>query len=112
MDHPAVIEFDAARHCYVHFCPEAGLVTVPNTDLASFLFRPGWLVNWLAQELHAVCRASSVSYPLPTMSGTSAMPNATIHWSRLFSRGRFQAKRHWITWHLRSEPFTSPTKAW
>ena len=43
MDHPAVIEFDAARHCYVHFCPEAGLVTVPNTDLAtSCLGQDGW----------------------------------------------------------------------
>ena len=60
MDHPAAIEFDAARHCYVHFCPEAGLVTVPNTDLASFLFRPGWLVNWLAQELHAVSRVKRI----------------------------------------------------
>jgi hypothetical protein len=50
-DHPAVIEFDAERRCYVHFCPEAGLVTVNDADLITHRFRPGWLVDWLVKEI-------------------------------------------------------------
>jgi hypothetical protein len=50
-DHPAVIEFDVERRCYVHFCREAGLVTVNDADLITYRFRPEWLVNWLMKEL-------------------------------------------------------------
>ena len=50
-DHPAVIEFDVERRCYVHFCPEAGFVTLNDADLKSHRFRPEWLVDWLATAL-------------------------------------------------------------
>jgi hypothetical protein len=50
-DHPAVIEFDAGRRCYVHFCPEAGLVTLNDVDLNTYRFRPEWLIDWLTKEL-------------------------------------------------------------
>jgi hypothetical protein len=51
-DHSAVIEYDAGRRCYVHFCPEAGLVAVTDADLVTHRFRPEWLVDWLATALH------------------------------------------------------------
>jgi hypothetical protein len=51
-DHSAVIEYDAERRCYVHFCPEAGIVTVNDADLITHRFRPEWLVDWLADALH------------------------------------------------------------
>ncbi|MGD0631793.1 MAG: hypothetical protein ABR987_20875 [Terracidiphilus sp.] len=50
-DHPAVIEYDAERRCYVHFCPEAGFVTVNDADLVTQRFRPEWLVDWLTKAL-------------------------------------------------------------
>ena len=50
-DHPAVIEYDADRRCYVHFCPEAGFVTVNDSDLITHRFRPEWLVDWLVKAL-------------------------------------------------------------
>ena len=52
-DHAGVIEFDRERHCYVHFCPEAGFVTVNDVDLITHRFRPEWLVDWLAKTLDA-----------------------------------------------------------
>jgi hypothetical protein len=50
-DHPAVIEYDPIQQCYVHFCPEAGLVTLNDADLITHRFRPEWLVDWLVQEV-------------------------------------------------------------
>ncbi len=50
-DHPAVIEYDSDRRRYVHFCPEAGLVTLNDADLNTHRFRPEWLVDWLAKEI-------------------------------------------------------------
>ena len=50
-DHPALIEFDVEQRCYVHFCPEAGLVTVNDADLITHRFRPEWLADWLAMAL-------------------------------------------------------------
>src|ERR1019366_1450163 len=50
-DHPAVIEFDAERRCYFHFCPEAGTVTLENADLVTHRFRPEWLADWLMRAL-------------------------------------------------------------
>jgi hypothetical protein len=50
-DHPAVIEYDVERRCYVHFCPEAGFVTVNDADLVTNRFRPEWLVDWLTKAL-------------------------------------------------------------
>jgi hypothetical protein len=50
-DHPATVEFDAATRRHSHFCPEAGLVTVDDADLATLQFNPLWLVEWLVREL-------------------------------------------------------------
>ena len=50
-DHPAAIEFDVERRCYVHFCPEVGFVTVNDADLITHRFRPEWLVDWLTKAL-------------------------------------------------------------
>ena len=46
-----MIEFDVEQRCYVHFCPEAGLVTVNDADLIRHRFRPEWLADWLAMAL-------------------------------------------------------------
>lgn len=51
-DHSAVVEFDEKRKCYVHFCPEAGLVTVSDAELSTARFDPEWLVDWLSNALH------------------------------------------------------------
>jgi hypothetical protein len=50
-DHPATVEFDTATRRHLHFCPEAGMVTVDDADLAALRFNPGWLVEWLIREL-------------------------------------------------------------
>jgi hypothetical protein len=50
-DHAAVIEYDADRHCYVHFCREVGFVTLNDADLVTHRFRPDWLVDWLVGAL-------------------------------------------------------------
>lgn len=50
-DHLATVEFDGATRRHSYFCPEAGLVTVDDTDLATLHFDPGWLVGWLIREL-------------------------------------------------------------
>jgi hypothetical protein len=50
-DHPAPVEYDSNRRRYVHFCPEAGLVTLNDADLITHRFRPEWLVDWLAKEI-------------------------------------------------------------
>lgn len=50
-DHPAAIEYDQDRRSYVHFCPEAGLVTLNDADLITHRFRPEWLVDWLVKEI-------------------------------------------------------------
>ena len=50
-DHSATIEFDAQARCYMHFCPEAGRVSVENADLATLRLNPEWLVDWLVAEL-------------------------------------------------------------
>lgn len=50
-DHPAVIEFDNERRCYIHFCPEVGFVTVNEADLITYRFRPEWLAEWLMKEI-------------------------------------------------------------
>jgi hypothetical protein len=46
-----VIEYDPDQQCYVHFCPEAGLVTLSDADLITHRFRPEWLVDWLVKEV-------------------------------------------------------------
>ena len=55
-DHPEEIEFDVERRCYVHFCPVVGIVTVNDTDLITYRFRPEWLVDWLARALRIPSR--------------------------------------------------------
>jgi hypothetical protein len=50
-DHPATVEFDTATRRYLHFCPEAGIVTVDDIDLVTLRYNPGWLVEWLIREL-------------------------------------------------------------
>lgn len=55
-DHSAAIEFDAERRCYFHSCPEVGLVKVDDDDLATLVFDPEWLVDWLVSGL-------AISYP-------------------------------------------------
>jgi hypothetical protein len=50
-DHPAAIEYDTARSCYVHYCPEAGLVTLNDADLTTYRFSPEWLPEWLVTAL-------------------------------------------------------------
>jgi hypothetical protein len=50
-DHPAVIEYDAGRAGYAHFCPDAGYVPLKDADLATYRFRPEWLAEWLAKTL-------------------------------------------------------------
>ena len=54
-DHSAAIEFNAQRRCYVHFCPEAGWVTVEDADLTTLRFSPEWLVDWLVSALAISC---------------------------------------------------------
>jgi hypothetical protein len=54
-DHSAAIEFSAQRRCYVHFCPEAGWVTVEDADLTTLRFSPEWLVDWLVIALAISC---------------------------------------------------------
>lgn len=56
-DHPATVDFDATTRGHFHFCPEAGFVTVDDADLATFRFDPGWLVEWLVNELRIVSPA-------------------------------------------------------
>jgi hypothetical protein len=46
-DHFATVEFDSVIRGYSYFCPEAGLLTVADSDLATLLFNPAWLVEWL-----------------------------------------------------------------
>ncbi len=53
-DHPAEIEYDAERRCYVHFCPEVGRVTVDDAALITYQFRPEWLVDFLVKALPIV----------------------------------------------------------
>lgn len=50
-DHTEAIEFDPATGRSFHFCPEAGLVTVDDADLATLCFNVEWLVDWLVREL-------------------------------------------------------------
>jgi hypothetical protein len=57
-DHPAVIEYDARRSCYIHFCPEAGFVTLKDADLTTYRFRPEWLPEWLVASLPIVAPAN------------------------------------------------------
>jgi hypothetical protein len=54
LDHSAVVEFDPVGREYQYFCPEAGLVTVDGDDLTSLRVDPGWLLDWLEQELSIV----------------------------------------------------------
>jgi hypothetical protein len=56
-DHPATLEYDPERACYVHFCPEAGYVSLKDTDLATYRFRPEWLPEWLTEALQATAPA-------------------------------------------------------
>jgi hypothetical protein len=56
-DHPAMIEYDVERRCYVYFCPETGFVTVNDADLITHKFRPEWLVGWLTKALHITSSA-------------------------------------------------------
>src|SRR4051794_32900194 len=53
-DHPAAIEYDSERRCYVHFCPEAGFVTVNDAVLTTYRYRPEWLVDCLVKALHVI----------------------------------------------------------
>jgi hypothetical protein len=46
-----MIEYDTERSCYVHSCPEAGLVTLNDADLTTYRFRPEWLPEWLMTAL-------------------------------------------------------------
>jgi hypothetical protein len=50
-DHPVTVEFDTATRRHSYFCPEAGLVTVDDADLATLRFNIGWLLEWLIREL-------------------------------------------------------------
>jgi hypothetical protein len=50
-DHAEAIEFDPATGRSFHFCPEAGLVTVDDANLATLCFNVEWLVDWLIREL-------------------------------------------------------------
>lgn len=50
-DHPAAVEFNSATGRSFHFCSEAGLVTLEDSDLATLCFDPEWLVEWLIREL-------------------------------------------------------------
>lgn len=50
-DHLEVIEYDADRKCYIHSCPEAGIVRVDNADLVTHQFQPDWLLRWLVKAL-------------------------------------------------------------
>jgi hypothetical protein len=68
-DHPASIEFDAATGRHFHFCPEAGLVTVDDADLATLRFDPGWLVEWLVDELPII----------PPVRRRALVPNRVWH---------------------------------
>jgi hypothetical protein len=56
-DHPATVEYDPQRACYVHSCPEAGYVLLKDTDLATYRFRPEWLPGWLTEALRATAPA-------------------------------------------------------
>jgi hypothetical protein len=51
VDHSEVIEYDGERQRYVHFCPDAGLVSVADADLITHEFHPEWLVDWLIRTL-------------------------------------------------------------
>jgi hypothetical protein len=53
-DHPATIEYDTERSCYLHSCPEAGVVTLSDADLTTHRFNPGWLLEWLMTALPIV----------------------------------------------------------
>ena len=50
-DHPATIEFDAAKGRYVHFCPVAGFVAADDDDLCTSRLEPNWILDWLTTEL-------------------------------------------------------------
>ena len=50
-DHSEVIEYDGERQRYVHFCPDAGFVSVADADLITHEFHPEWLVDWLIRTL-------------------------------------------------------------
>src|SRR5258707_786421 len=49
--HSEVIKYDAERHGYVHFCPDAGFVPVTDADLRTHEFQVEWLVDWLIRML-------------------------------------------------------------
>jgi hypothetical protein len=92
-DHSAAIEFNAQRRCYVHFCPEAGWVTVEDADLTTLRFSPEWLVDWLVSALAISCpvRRPALVSGRVWYIGDAACGDTL---SPLFSRGGSQAKRH------------------
>jgi hypothetical protein len=50
-DHLEVIEYDADWKCYIHSCPDAGIVRVDNADLVTHHFQTDWLLRWLMKTL-------------------------------------------------------------
>jgi hypothetical protein len=48
-DHTAAVEFDPETQRPFHCCPAVGLVPIDEADLATFRFRPEWLVDWLSK---------------------------------------------------------------
>ena len=56
-DHPAVIEYDAERRRFRHFCGEAGFVWIDDARLRTHRFRPEWTVDWLVAALPIVTPA-------------------------------------------------------
>lgn len=51
-DHVAEVEFDPTSRRYTSFCPTAGRVDVPATDVQTCRFEVEWLISALASALH------------------------------------------------------------
>jgi hypothetical protein len=50
-DHPARVEFDTATRRHSYFCPDAGIVTVDDADLATLQFNSGRFLDLLIQVM-------------------------------------------------------------
>jgi hypothetical protein len=108
-DHTATVEYNAQSHCHFHFCSDAGLVGVDDTDLATLRFDPEWLLDWLARELPVSPRVqwrSLVSDQVWHL-GDSVRDNVPV--TVIFAR-QYTTRPHSIFWRLHLGPFIQLTK--